>query len=292
MTTAPARARAAFLRACALDVQVRKPGNVSVQSPGHGMDAALFLASAEAAAGPLFAQGARVGRRIEAAVQATGAVAGCNTNLGILLLCAPVALALERQPEADSAPALRAAVVQVLSELDRGDAEAAYRAIAQANPGGLGSAAQQDVHNEPSVDLLAAMALAADRDSIAAQYSDGYALVFDTVVPALGPAFDAAAGGTTGTLGARTVASVQRAFLALLGTVPDSHIARKRGLHVATAVMRLAQPWYARARAGEALDADPAFQAWDAALKADGINPGTTADLLVAAMMIAAVTGR
>ena len=37
--------------------------------------------------------GARVGQRIEAAMRATWAVAGCNTNLGILLLCAPVARA-------------------------------------------------------------------------------------------------------------------------------------------------------------------------------------------------------
>ncbi len=41
-TTATARARAAFLRACELDVAVRKPGNVSDASPGHGMHAALF----------------------------------------------------------------------------------------------------------------------------------------------------------------------------------------------------------------------------------------------------------
>jgi triphosphoribosyl-dephospho-CoA synthase len=88
------------------------------------------------------------------------------------------------------------------------------------------------------------------------------------------------------------VAAVQRAYLALLSAVPDSHIARKLGLPVAQAVARQAQGWHARARAGEALDADPAFQAWDAALKADGINPGTTADLLVAAMMVATMTGR
>ena len=93
-------ARACFLRACELDVAVRKPGNVSLASPGHGMHAAMFIASAEAAAGPLFEPGARVGERIEAAVAATWAVAGCNTNLGILLLCAPIAKAVEMSPEA------------------------------------------------------------------------------------------------------------------------------------------------------------------------------------------------
>ena len=286
-------ARGAFLRACALDVQVRKPGNVSIHSAGHGMDAAQFLASAEAAAGPLFEPGARVGPRIEAAVRATWAVAGCNTNLGILLLCAPLALAVERHPQARTADALRVAVTQVLGDLDRADAAAAFRAISQANPGGLGRAAQQDVQHEPSIDLRAAMALAADRDSIAAQYRDGYAMVFDTALPALGTAIGLTAGNppdaataASNPPDAATAASVQRAFLALLSHVPDSHIARKRGLSVATVVMHQAQAWHARALAGAALGADPAFVAWDAALKADGINPGTTADLLVAGMMV------
>ena len=46
--TAIERARSAFLCACRLDVAVRKPGNVSRASPGHGMQAAMFLASAAA----------------------------------------------------------------------------------------------------------------------------------------------------------------------------------------------------------------------------------------------------
>ena len=158
---------ACFLRACELDVAVRKPGNVSLASPGHGMQAAMFIASAQAAAGPLFEAGARVGERIEAAVSATWAVAGCNTNLGILLLCAPIAKAVEMRPDAREPAALQAAINAVLADLDVKDAAAAYRAIARANPGGLGSAPSQDVQQPPSVDLRAAMALAAPRDSIA-----------------------------------------------------------------------------------------------------------------------------
>ena len=295
MSRATERARTAFLRACALDVLVRKPGNVSVHSAGHGMDAALFMASAEAAAGPLFVSGARVGQRIEGAVRATWAVAGCNTNLGILLLCAPVALALELHPHAADPPSLRKALGSVLRHLDRADAAAAYRAIAHANPGGLGHAADQDVHAEPDVDLRSAMALAADRDTIAAQYRDGYALVFETVLPSLGPAFNSvsipacnrAPAGASFAPAARTVDAVQRAYLALLAAAPDSHIARKRGLETATALMHQARAWCNRAAPGAVLDADPAFHAWDAALKADGLNPGTSADLLVAGMMLA-----
>ena len=296
MTPAPDRAQVAFTRACELDVLVRKPGNVSVHSSGHGMDAALFLASAAAAAGPLCAPGVRVGPRVEAAVQATWDVAGCNTNLGILLLCAPLAFAFEQRPQARTAAQLRAAVTRVLADLDQDDARATYRAIVRANPGGLATVADQDVHDVPSVDLRTAMALAADRDCIAMQYRDGYALVFDVGLAALGAGFRPGAPDPNADRPAHppdpaTVAAVQHAYLALLSSVPDSHIARKHGARAAAAVMRRAQAWQVRALAGAELDADPAFAAWDAELKADGINPGTTADLVVASLMIAGLAG-
>ena len=56
-----------------IDVAVRKPGNVSLASAGHRMQADMFLASAQAAVGPLFAPGERVGDRIEGAMAATWA---------------------------------------------------------------------------------------------------------------------------------------------------------------------------------------------------------------------------
>jgi triphosphoribosyl-dephospho-CoA synthase len=289
--TATDRAKACFLRACTLDVTVRKPGNVSVASAGHGMQAEMFIASAHAAAGPLFQRGARVGARIEAAVAATWAAAGCNTNLGILLLSAPIALATERLPGAASPPALRQAIEAVLADLNLADAEATYRAIARASPGGLGAASSQDVHQPPSIDLRAAMALAASRDSIARQYRDGYADLFDTGIPALGPGFSLMAMSTADWPGTDDIAAVQRLYLRLLSRFADSHIVRIHGEAVAHIVMTAAQGWRVRARRHGGLDTDPEFVAWDASLKADGINPGTTADLTVAALLIAGLTG-
>lgn len=285
------RARACFLRACEFDVAVRKPGNVSSASPGHGMRAETFIASARAAAGPLFQPGARVGERIEAAVAATWAVAGCNTNLGILLLCAPIALAVERQPEAKAPAALRQAIEAVLADLDLSDAQAAYRAIARAHPGGLGAAPSQDVHEPPSVDLRAAMALAAERDSIARQYRDGYVDLFDLGLAPLGEGFSLMATPVAGRPDAATVATVQRLYLTLLSRFADSHIVRIHGEAVAHIVMTAAQAWQARAPIRGELDTDLEFAAWDASLKADRINPGTTADLTVAALLIAGLTG-
>ena len=290
------RARACFLRACELDVAVRKPGNVSRASAGHGMQADLFIASAKASVEPLFQPGARVGERIEAAVAASWNVAGCNTNLGILLLCAPIALAVERRPDAISPAALRAAIEEVLADLNRLDSQAAFRAIARARPGGLGSAPSEDVHEPPTVDLRAAMTLAAHRDSVARQYRDAHADLFDVGLPALrasggfGEVFSLAGLDAIGVVGATTVAAVQRLYLALLGQFADSHIVRIHGESVAHIVMTAAQAWQALARGGRELDTDPEFAAWDGALKARRINPGTTADLTVATLLVAGLT--
>ena len=281
-------ARRAFEWACALDVHTRKPGNVSTASPGHRMDAALFLASAAAAAPGLCAPGERVGARIEAAVRASWAAAGCNTNLGIVLLAAPLLAAAQRWGPASGLAALRRTLADVLAALDVEDARAAYRAIALAHPAGLGREARQDVASTPTVSLRAAMALAADRDLIAAQYARGFPEVFD---PGLATFAESLAGARHAGLAPAAAArrAMLRAYLEFLGTHPDSHIVRKHGGALAHSVMAEATPWCERARRGEALEEEPAFVAWDESLKQRGLNPGTSADLSVAAALVAAL---
>ena len=266
------RIEGAFVRACELDVAVRKPGNVSDASAGHGMTAAMFRASAVAAAPALTRAGARLGERVEAAVQATWAAAGCNTNLGILLLCAPLAMAAERLPSPPGALALRQGVREVLAGLDAADAAAVYRAIASANPGGLGEAKAQDVQRPPTIGLVEAMSLAAERDLIARQYRDAFADLWDTGLPAV-PAG----------LPPEHPAAVQAVFLAWLSAYPDSHIVRKHGGAVAQTVMQAAQGWRLRHDTGVHAD----WAAWDQTLKAARINPGTSADFTVATLMAA-----
>jgi triphosphoribosyl-dephospho-CoA synthase len=276
----------AFLLACELDVAVRKPGNVSRASPGHGMDAQMFIRSAEAAAPALFDVSASVGERIARAVNATWAAVGCNTNLGIVLLAAPLAAAAQalRVDTQAAVPLakLHESLAAVLSRLDVADTRHAYAAIAQAKPAGLGRAPQQDVADAPTLGLTQAMGLAAGRDRIAAQYANGFDDVFKLGVPAIvaSPSLQA------GTL---------RAFLAFAASAPDSHIARKHGAAVAQTVMNealeMAKRPSPRAQTAArdvapAID-DPALAAWDASLKARGLNPGTSADLTVASLMVA-----
>ena len=271
-----ARAHVAFLRACRLDVETAKPGNVSIASAGHGMQAAQFIDSAEAAAPALFTHGARVGERILDAVTRTQRVAGCNTNLGIVLLVAPLAAALECLGDAFPLDAARwqASVDNVLSRLDIDDARAAYRAIALANPGGLGDAPEQSVHAPPTVDLREAMSLAAERDSIARQYANGFVDIF-------GMGLDAIAQSHCSTPTTITL----DVFLTFLGAWPDSHILRKHGAAVAQSVTREARVRHAQWRDAPAAQ----LNAWDAELKAQGVNPGTSADLSVATLFVAAL---
>ncbi len=268
------RDRAAFIRACELDVVVKKPGNVSVQSPGHRMTAQMFIDAANAAAAPLFATGSTVGARIENAVRAAYAATHCNTNLGIVLLCAPLATACERQPGHRSVETFRAALRHILDALDVNDARAAFRAIVHVEPGGLGEVAEHDVRDQPTIDLRTAMAMAADRDSIARQYANAYADIFDVGLPRFRRA-------------ARQ--SIERAVLETYFTYlcawPDSHIVRKHGVDVAHAVQREAST-YCDARDATLLADKPRIAAWDANLKSRGINPGTSADLVVATAFV------
>ncbi|MHA7685207.1 triphosphoribosyl-dephospho-CoA synthase [Cupriavidus sp. PET2-C1] len=285
MRTAPdnsvtGNAAAAFLWACTLDVAVAKPGNVSMDAPGHGMTARLFLDSAAAALAPLTDAALTVGARIEEAVAQTQAVARCNTNLGILLLCAPLAAAAQGEPPRD-AETLRKRTEAVLAGLTVADAEAAYRAIAHAMPAGLGAAPEQDVAARPTVNLRAAMHLAAMRDTVARQYANGYADVFTLGLPVLRRHL--AGHGPWPERLHRAVTAVHLAFLARF---PDSHIARKHGLPAARRVSARARLFHWRFEAGQSIGPDELAH-WDRELKAGGLNPGTSADLTVASAMIA-----
>ncbi|HET7593988.1 MAG TPA: triphosphoribosyl-dephospho-CoA synthase, partial [Stellaceae bacterium] len=98
----------AYIEACRLELRALKPGNVHVLSEGHGMTVAQFEASALASAPPLAAPGKPVGERIRDAIAATHAAVGCNTNLGIVLLAAPLWAAAERPAAGGLRPALAA----------------------------------------------------------------------------------------------------------------------------------------------------------------------------------------
>ncbi len=261
----------AFRSACLAELKALKPGNVHVFADGHRMTAEQFARSADAAAAPLSARGAPVGRRILDAVAATQDAVGTNTNLGIILLCAPLAAAAE----ADHAD-LRAALAGVLDGLDTADAELAFRAIVRAAPAGLGRVGENDVAAPARVTLRRAMADAADRDRVARQYATGYADIFDLGLPRL-------AAATAKNQAEEWV--ILAIYLGFLAGFHDSHILRKYGAAVATTVRESAARFDGKLQSSW----DPSrltdeLLAWDAELKAKNINPGTSADLTVATL--------
>jgi triphosphoribosyl-dephospho-CoA synthase len=262
---------AAFAAACRDELEALKPGNVHVFADGHRMTADQFVRSAEAAASPLTAPGATVGARILGAVAATTAAVGTNTNLGIILLCAPLAAAAEQE-----GCALRLALLRALGALTVEDATLAFRAIALASPGGLGTVEQHDVRAPATVSLLAAMAAAADRDRIARQYASGFGDVFGTGAAAL-----SAARARSGDAAFATMS----VYLAFLAAFRDSHIVRKHGPGIAEEVRRTASGFVARIGAsGPHAQLHDDLMAWDRVLKDAVINPGTSADLTVATL--------
>jgi triphosphoribosyl-dephospho-CoA synthase len=251
--------------ACIWEATARKPGNVHRYRDFADSTYTDFLLSA-AAIGPVMTTACQrhVGATILDAVRATRRVTGTNTNLGIVLLLAPLAAV---PPERK----LQSGIESVLGGLDVEDARLTYEAIRLASPGGLGSAAEQDVRDEPTQTLQQVMVLAAERDLIARQYANGFAEVFDDGVPAVSAGME-----RTGSL----EGAILFAHLHLLARHPDTLIARKCGWAEAQEASRRAQAvldtgWAELSR----------FDAW---LRTDGHarNPGATADLLTACLFV------
>jgi len=261
----------AFRTACELDVLAFKPGNVSVESPGHGMHARDFQRSAEVAAPHVADRALPLGERIYRAIAATRQAVGCNTNLGIVLLTVPLIHAAQHRLPHESLPQrLR----RDLDETTREDTEWAYRAIRLAAPGGLGSSPRHDVRAAPTVGLLSAMRESAQRDRIAGQYASGYADIFRFGVDALQQ------GRTRWGEETQALTSV---YLAYLSDFPDSHVLRKFGAATAAQVQRMACGCVADM--APCLDWNRArrhLASLDRGLKSAGVNPGTSADLSVA----------
>lgn len=274
--------------ACLLEASAPKPGNVNRYHDFPETRFEDFLLSA-VAIGPAMAGAGRagVGRTIWRAIRDTRRLVHTNTNLGMVLLLAPLAKACfyalrdqradPRRPTPDPRQ-LRERLAQVLADLTVEDARWAYAAIRLAQPGGLGQVSQADVAEAPAITLRQAMALAQERDVIAREYVTDFAITFGAGYPALKDAW--------ATCGDFSTAIVQ-AYLTLLAQTPDTLIARKRGADVAAQVSRWAREVLEK---GGALTAQgrAGLAELDRALQDEGhtLNPGATADLTTAAIFL------
>jgi len=275
--------------ACALEASAPKPGNVHPGVDYHDLSYAELVAAGAAIAPHLDVAPHRpLGATIRAAVEASRQVTRSNANLGIVLVVAPLAAV------PDGTPLTPAAVAQVLAGLGPADARACWQAIRAARPGGMGTRDRWDVAGEPPADMLAAMRAAAPQDQIARLWAHGYGPLFSGLVADLEQELAAGHG---------LADAIVRGFLRQVAREPDSLIARKHGPAVAAAVSARARAviedsdgWREAARRLEQ-DLHTGRGLAGIVPPADGIvpgtiNPGTTADLVAAALYVLLATGR
>jgi triphosphoribosyl-dephospho-CoA synthase len=260
-----------YQQACEIELQAFKPGNVSVYADGHDMTVADFRISAKVSAEPLCHSAYSLGEKIYYAVKATRAAVGCNTNLGIILLCAPLIQAMQHKAPDVS---LRQALRVVLDTTTQEDAAWVFKAISLASPGGLGSADQQDVSEQPTVNLTEAMVLASSKDRIALQYVSYFQDIFD---------FGLAIYYNAVRKWAKQDWAAVSVYVSLLSRFPDSHIERKYGSeHTSEITVMMAALLDQLSYIAMPEQVLPLLYSIDQTLKAKGLNPGTMADLTVA----------
>ena len=258
-----------------------KPGNVDRERDLADLHFEHFLAGAVGARPGIDAfadPSVDIGVAFERAVEGMSAQSGGNTQFGALLMLAPLVRA------ASTGACSRERVREVVDATTVADAAGFYRAfdhvdvfVGDPPPDApdldvrRGSDAVPAVR-ERELTLGELMADSADRDGVAAEWTNGFERTFDaasTVANGSGPLSDRGAD----------------AFLALLAAEPDTLVAEKHGRDVAREVTERARELRAD-EATVATDRD-AIATFAEHLVDRGVNPGTTADLTAGALFVA-----
>lgn len=259
-----------------------KPGNVDRERDLAELRFEHFLAGAIGARPGLerAAAGEPIGEAFERAVAGMASQEGGNTQFGSLLLLVPLVQAASE----DLTPERCAAVV---SATTTDDAAAFYRAFDHVSvfvEEPPADAADLDVWRgsdaipalrERGLDLRSILELGVPGDDVAREWVTGFDRSFaaaDRLASRSGPVPDRAAA----------------VFLELLAERPDTLVAKRHGETVAADVRDRASALVERS----AFDTDRrAVSAFADNLVAEGINPGTTADVTAAGLFIALERG-
>ena len=258
--------------ACLLEVTAPKVGNVHRGADFDDLTFVDFVTSS-VALGPAMetASSVGVGAAVLSATEASLQAANSNAHLGAILLLAPLASVPLSVPIING-------IGDVLQRLNRRDAECVYQAIRLADPGGLGEVDQMDVRGQAPDDLLAAMRAAEARDLVARQYVTEFEIVLSQAAVWIVQNMDD---------GCTLMESIVRTQIQLLAEYPDSLISRKCGQEVADLATSKAQQVLQAglARDSAYLDALANLDFW---MRSDGNrrNPGTTADVITAALFV------
>ncbi|MGD0027698.1 MAG: triphosphoribosyl-dephospho-CoA synthase [Candidatus Bathyarchaeia archaeon] len=292
-----------------LEVSVHKPGNVSVVTNFENTRYEHFLASA-VATGSSFEGAAKQGinvreGRISAADVGVGQIIrncmaeidswqrGGNTLLGAVILLGPIAVAggMIRSVGNFKAEKLRKNVKKIVESTTPEDAVNVYEAMKIAKPSGLGRAPRLDVNDPTSarkildeqVTLFQVFQIAEKYDTICSEWVHNYPITFDLAYPFFTKQI---------TEGADLSQAILHTFLEVLAKIPDTFIARKTSIEVAKEVSAEAAQILSlgglETREGRQRLAD-----FDAKLRRSSnlLNPGTTADIVAAALAVSTLGG-
>ena len=266
--------RIAYLFACRKDIELIKPGNVNIKSPHSDTKAEDYLESSLLSSKELFKTDYSLGERILNSIKITRSKVKTNTNLGIILLCAPIIHACIYFNNLT----LREGIKKTLSTSTVKDTQDLCMAINISAPGGLGTREIYDTASKPTVSILEIMNHSASYDRISYQYSHDYSDIFDFIIPRL-----VFLNKKHNSLDI----SLSLMFMEILAKIPDSHISRKfddkiakKTSNNASDLLKILDREYSSDYLVDRLNN------LDYEYKKKGINPGTTADLLVASLMI------
>ncbi len=216
---------------------------------------------------------------------------GGNINLGLLLLLMPLSAAagiVLEQGEIDN-DILRKVLSKVVINTTPEDAINLYKAIEICEPGGLGQVKDFDVMDKSSqtkiikedINLYNILKISAPWDNIASEWVSNFKITFETGVPYFKKIFEECNDINV---------AVVDTFLYILSEIPDSLIQRKSNLEKAKEISALAKKIVVggglRKRKKEIIELDKNLQ------KESGkLNPGTTADLTAATIMVNLLNG-
>lgn len=264
--------------ACILEATAPKVGNVYPGREFRDLTYSDFVTAAELSATVFESPPDSFSHAVLKACESVAEKLHTNVNLGILLLLGPLVCADSSgdSPRLDRST-MQTRVAGVLAAMTPDDSKRLYAAINVASPGGMGESDEMDLAGPPPADFLAAMRSAASRDRIAMNYADEFRDLLETVVPLVADSVESENDLLSG---------VAVAHLRLLADRPDSLIARKFGDQVASQVQQQARFDHSDFDKREDFDRELRSGAVDLQGRRSKINPGTTADLIAAALYV------
>jgi triphosphoribosyl-dephospho-CoA synthase len=293
------------------EVSADKPGNVNLTTGFEGTRYEHFLASAVAAA-PWFESAAErgiavyqgeisfsnvgVGQIIRNCVSDINAWQhGGNTLLGTVILLSPIAVAAGMastvKENVFEIQQLREKLKCITESTSAIDAVNVYEAIKIAKPSGLGKAPELDVTDFNSVNriikenitLYQVFKIASAYDRICSEWVSNYPITFEVALPYL----------------MRQIGEVKElnkaiihTFLKVLAEYPDTFIARKIGIAKAKEVSLKAKEVLELGGLETSLGRK-SLREFDCGLRksSNDLNPGTTADIVAAALALCILNG-